>query len=126
MKKICPLCFNTFEDENLEYCPICKLPESLPKSIRALEDYDQYEARLNKLQDENSIERKRFDKMMAQIQPNYNLSEQSSNLPKCPICSSPNIEKIGALERGASIAMLGIFSKKINKSFKCKNCGYTF
>ena len=51
---------------------------------------------------------------------------EEENKPKCPICSSPNIEKIGALERGASIAMLGIFSKKINKSFKCKNCGYTF
>lgn len=51
---------------------------------------------------------------------------KDKHLPKCPVCSSPNIEKIGALERGASIAILGIFSKKINKSFKCKNCGYTF
>lgn len=56
----------------------------------------------------------------------YRKLKANPNIPKCPICSSPNIEKIGALERGVSIATLGIFSKKINKSFKCKNCGYTF
>lgn len=48
------------------------------------------------------------------------------NIPKCPTCSSTNIEKIGGIERGASIAVWGIFSKKINKSFKCKSCGYTW
>nr|MDE6024513.1 hypothetical protein [Lachnospiraceae bacterium] len=47
------------------------------------------------------------------------------NKPKCPTCSSTNVQKIGTGERMASVAMLGMFSKKINKSFKCKNCGYT-
>lgn len=46
------------------------------------------------------------------------------NLPKCPTCGSTRIKKIGTLERGASIVGLGIFSKKINKSFKCESCGY--
>lgn len=49
-----------------------------------------------------------------------------SNIPHCPTCNSTNIEKIGGIERGASVAMWGIFSKKINKSFKCKSCGYTW
>lgn len=48
------------------------------------------------------------------------------NKPKCPTCSSTNIQKIGTGERAVSVAMLGMFSKKINKSFKCKNCGYTW
>ncbi|MBD5551976.1 MAG: IS1 family transposase [Lachnospiraceae bacterium] len=48
------------------------------------------------------------------------------NKPKCPTCSSTNVQKIGTGERAVSITMLGIFSKKINKSFKCKNCGYTW
>lgn len=48
------------------------------------------------------------------------------NKPKCPTCQSTNISKIGGLERGASIAAFGIFSKKINKTFKCGNCGYTW
>ena len=48
------------------------------------------------------------------------------NKPKCPTCSSTNVQKIGTGERAVSVAMLGMFSKKINKSFKCKNCGYTW
>lgn len=48
------------------------------------------------------------------------------NKPKCPTCRSTNIKSISGLNRGASIAMFGIFSKKINKSFECKNCGYTW
>lgn len=46
--------------------------------------------------------------------------------PKCPTCSSTNVQKIGTGERVVSVAMLGIFSKKINKSFKCNDCGYTW
>lgn len=45
---------------------------------------------------------------------------------KCPTCQSTNIQKIGTGERVVSIATFGIFSKKINKCFKCNNCGYTW
>ena len=51
---------------------------------------------------------------------------QLKNVPKCPTCQSTNIKKIGTGERVTSVAMFGLFSKKINKSFKCKNCGYTW
>lgn len=53
-------------------------------------------------------------------------AKQKENVPKCPTCGSTNIRKIGALERGTSASMFGLFSKKINKSFECKNCGYTW
>lgn len=46
------------------------------------------------------------------------------NVPKCPTCNSENIEKIGVGERVVSVVTLGLFSNKINKTFKCKNCGY--
>ena len=36
------------------------------------------------------------------------------NRPKCPTCQSINIRKIDAIERGMSVAALGIYSKKIN------------
>ena len=52
--------------------------------------------------------------------------EEQSRVPKCPTCHSTNIRKMGGIERGASIYALGIFSKKINKTFKCQNCGYTW
>ena len=52
--------------------------------------------------------------------------EEKSRVPKCPTCQSTNIRKMGGVERGASIYAFGIFSKKINKTFKCQNCGYTW
>lgn len=48
------------------------------------------------------------------------------HVPKCPTCQSANIRKIGSVERGASIWAFGLFSKKINKTFKCNSCGYTW
>lgn len=53
-------------------------------------------------------------------------AQELLNKPKCPTCGSTNVKKIGGIERGASIAAFGIFSKKINKTFKCNNCGYTW
>ena len=44
----------------------------------------------------------------------------------CPNCSSGNVQKIGTGERAASVALFGLFSKKINKSYKCRSCGYTW
>ena len=52
--------------------------------------------------------------------------EEQSRVPKCPTCQSTNIRKMGGIERGASIYAFGIFSKKVNKTFKCQNCGYTW
>lgn len=52
--------------------------------------------------------------------------EEKSRVPKCPTCQSTSIRKMGGIERGASIYAFGLFSKKINKTFKCQNCGYTW
>ena len=52
--------------------------------------------------------------------------EEQSRVPKCPTCQSTNIRKMCGIERGASIYAFGIFSKKVNKTFKCQNCGYTW
>lgn len=56
----------------------------------------------------------------------HSYHRESNNIPKCPTCSSTNIQKIGTGERMASVIGLGLFSKKINKSWKCKNCGHTW
>lgn len=50
--------------------------------------------------------------------------QQQSLRPKCPTCSSYNVQKIGVAERGVSISFLGLFSAKIAKTMKCKDCGY--
>lgn len=75
-----------------------------------------------------------FEEQMRQAEVHYyvqaardnEMAERDKNKPKCPTCGSTNIKKIGEIERGASIAVFGIFSKKINKTFKCCNCGYTW
>lgn len=51
---------------------------------------------------------------------------QEDNTPKCPTCGSLSVEKIGGLERAASVGFWGLFSNKINKTYKCKNCGHTW
>lgn len=55
-----------------------------------------------------------------------NRQSQHNNIPQCPTCKSTNIRKIGGIERSASIFTFGLISKKINKTFKCNNCGYTW
>lgn len=54
------------------------------------------------------------------------LEQQQANRPRCIACGSQNLRKIGGLERAGSIMAVGIFSRKINKSFKCNDCGMTF
>lgn len=56
----------------------------------------------------------------------HTVPSSNTNAPKCPTCQSTNIRKMGSIERGASIFTWGIFSKKINKTFKCNSCGYTW
>lgn len=93
-----------------------------------------------KLSDEEKIQRKEY--MQAKYGKNSPAYQQAvaqqyidiaktkqqknNNIPKCPTCQSTNIRKISGLESGASIAMFGLFSRKINKTFKCNSCGYTW
>lgn len=68
----------------------------------------------------------KMSQFKSQLELQRSNRKQTDNTPKCPHCHSANIQKIGTLERAGSITMLGVFSKKINKSFKCKSCGYTW
>ena len=45
---------------------------------------------------------------------------------KCPTCGSEKIEKISTTSRVVSTVTLGLASNKIGKTFKCKDCGYTW
>ena len=68
----------------------------------------------------------KMSQFKTQVQQQESIKTQNDNTPRCPHCKSTNIKSISGLNRGASIAMWGIFSKKINKSFECKQCGYTW
>lgn len=47
----------------------------------------------------------------------------TQNVPKCPTCGSPNINKISGLSKAGSVAMWGLFSRKVHKQWHCNNCG---
>ena len=68
----------------------------------------------------------KMSQFRAQTQQQESARVMSDTRPKCPHCSSTNIKSISGLERAGSIAMLGVFSKKINKSFQCLSCKYTW
>lgn len=55
--------------------------------------------------------------------PKYRLTIDN---PKCPHCKSTEIKKLDALDRAVSVGILGLGSNKINKSFQCKKCKYTW
>lgn len=70
----------------------------------------------------------KMSQFKTQVQQQETIKKQQSEQSKvhCPYCKSTNVKKISGTERVASVAMMGIFSKKINKSFKCNACGGTF
>lgn len=118
-------------------CPCCKkgLPVSTNISsndfniIKDVSDSDrQFLEAMIELKKNDPIE---YQLKMSQFKANLKQQESSKkveedNKPKCPNCHSTNIKAITGTERAMSIMGLGIFSKKINKSFKCLNCKYTW
>lgn len=95
-------------------------------AVKYVQDYFQCDEETAK--EVIDIRRKTLGKPLSPEQRAHNqaVARESLNKPKCPTCQSTDIQKIGTGERIASVAALGIFSKKINKSSKCKNCGYTW
>ena len=93
--------------------------------------YSTYLKYLNHKKKMEDLEDKRLHPQAGHIRTsisNNKITSQNKEqyVPKCPTCQSSDVRKIDLLERGISVATLGLFSKKINKSFKCKNCGYTW
>lgn len=70
----------------------------------------------------SNLEQYKKDKIREQDERVGNIKNQVH----CPYCNSTKILRITGTERAVSLIGLGIFSKKINKSFKCRNCGGTF
>lgn len=68
----------------------------------------------------------KFAKFNAAMSHGKSITEEKSRVPKCPTCQSTNIRKMSGLETGTSVAVFGLFSRKINKTFKCNHCGYTW
>lgn len=57
-------------------------------------------------------------------QVNQQKQQQESNVPKCPTCQSINIKKISTTSKITSVAMWGLLSQKVKKTYHCNKCGY--
>lgn len=77
---------------------------------------------MNELKKTDPIE---YQARISQFRTNI-MQQESMSGKCCPHCHSRNIVKISMLNRATSISLFGIFSKKINKTYECKNCGYTW
>lgn len=122
-------------NENIKNCPFCNgVLINIPISdddflcIRKISNNNRklLEAMIRLYQDDIIEYELKMSQFRTQVQQQESSKAQNDYMPRCPHCKSTNIKPISALNRGASIAMWGIFSKKINKSFECINCKYTW
>ncbi|MCI8371983.1 MAG: zinc-ribbon domain-containing protein [Lachnospiraceae bacterium] len=72
---------------------------------------------VNKIIEDNEIPKFLF------LKPEEPDEQIIQNKPHCPTCSSTNIRKISGISKAGSIAMWGIFSRKVHKQWHCNNCG---
>ena len=102
----CPNCGRTYSEfQNVYYCGNCNYKLLKQEDIKNINN--------------PNLSKREYKVVGTVVDP-------TKPQPKCPTCQSANIRKMGGIERGASIYAFGIFSKKINKTFKCQNCGYTW
>lgn len=97
--------------------------------IKRISSDESFISNMIMLHDTNIIE---FEQKLNQFKLQQNQTEaikeqqREEDIPHCPHCNSTNIRTLSVLNRGVSIAIWGIFSKKINKSFECLDCKYTW
>lgn len=89
--------------------------------IKSSPEFDQY---LFEHRDQDLYNRRIANK--AKMAHGNAILEENSRAPKCPICGSSNISKIGLLNRAVSFEIAGFASSKIGKTHKCKHCGTTW
>lgn len=74
----------------------------------------------------SNIEQKKQQDELRKLKGNSSKIEEKNFIPKCPTCGSADVKPIGSGERTLSVITFGLLSNKINKSYKCLNCKYTW
>lgn len=131
------LFLNVLDEEQSNICPCCR-NECLVDSVLTDEEFTIIQnGTQNREVLDAMVELKKkdiieFEQKLNQFKLQQNQTEaikeqqREEDIPHCPHCNSTNIRTLSVLNRGVSIAIWGIFSKKINKSFECLNCKYTW
>lgn len=79
---------------------------------------------MDKLYNTDIIEyESRMSQFRTQIEQQKSNKAQNNNQPHCPTCQSTNIKKISGLSKAGSVAMFGLFSRKVYKQWHCNSCG---
>lgn len=132
MGLVCRICGFVKEENEQNNCPICDNNNWIDKDLNNLREISPdpkfIEAMLS-LKEKDIIEYQlKMSQFRNQAQQQKTIEEQkvSDSTPKCPHCHSTKIKPISGTERAASVLGLGILSKKLNKSFKCLDCKYTW
>lgn len=104
-----------------DYITLCEATTSV-KNTDLRVNWDLYNAMVE-LKKNNIIE---YNLKMSQFrtQVNQQKQQQESNVPKCPTCQSTNIKKISTTSKVTSVAMFGLLSQKVKKTYHCNMCGY--
>lgn len=115
------------ELDHNDYITLCKV-WSTGNEVDYTVHWDLYNAMVELKKNDIIEYNLKMNQFKTQVQQQESIKTQQSEQSKiqCPYCKSTNVKKISGTERVASVAMMGIFSKKINKSFKCNACGGTF
>lgn len=114
----CPFCTHKLVDVNIsssDYMDIIHISgeRSFIDAMIKLHDNNPIEYQLKMQQFRRELSQQKQD-----LQETHN-----TNTPHCPTCSSTNIRKISGISKAGSIAMWGIFSRKVHKQWHCNNCG---
>lgn len=131
-------------DVKKEICPICKnklykTPQGagyfvsrIERSMPTWEDVVRHKYLKNITLDtetserRSNIEQKKQQDELRKLKGNSSKIEEKNFIPKCPTCGSADVKPIGSGERTLSVITFGLLSNKINKSYKCLNCKYTW
>lgn len=124
--------------KNCSFSFFCKLEEltdqnNIKEAIKCIKDHFNCDEKMatqvfNQYKNQIYAECKRIENenplSPEQIAYNNAVAKELLNKPKCPTCSSTNVQKISSLSKAGSVAVFGIFSQKVKHQFKCNNCGY--
>lgn len=133
---VCDYCDSVFLQTNIDRNEYRQIKNNIfkenGKGDSGSKAVDEYNKKLSCQYGKDQFDEKMFDDRIQERNEEFlrpsssSQSTKPTNTPKCPTCQSTDIRKIGTGERVASVVGFGIFSKKINKTWKCNNCGHTW
>lgn len=126
----CPECLCTFENEDPN-SSIKEFKSLIPDGniVKKISPDDSFMSAMVELYEKDLIEYQlKIQQFKNQLQQQDLVKMQekmvvTNNVPHCPTCDSTNIKKISTISKAGSVAIWGIFSRKVHKQWHCNNCG---